>query len=240
MALPVCGLMALMAAPARAEEGHTYTSEAAFKASFYLIGGQYEIYVNAAPSTVAAMSGASCLFNGNFQRVWPTHDSMPLGGPVPFSLIPYRMDQTFALQPGFYALYVAPLIDCKWTFTVFATNANGAGVAPVDILTRTAAGMTITNTATVRDDVVFRAQFRTDHNVAAPVSGTLQIIDSGTVIRTAPLLVSQDAATKADELFAAVQFEPSDAAHLGILTARFVVRIGPADYSSTGKFTLTQ
>jgi hypothetical protein len=70
MALPVCGLMALMAAPARAEEGHTYTSEAAFKASFYLIGGQYEIYVNAAPSTVAAMSGASCLFNGNFQRVW--------------------------------------------------------------------------------------------------------------------------------------------------------------------------
>jgi hypothetical protein len=71
----------------------------------------------------------------------------------------------------------------KWTFTVFATNANSAGVAPVDILTRTAAGMTITNTATVRDDVVFRAQFRTDHNVAAPVSGTLQIIVSGTVIR---------------------------------------------------------
>jgi hypothetical protein len=48
MALLICGLMALMAAPARAEEGHTYTSEAAFKALFYLIGGQYEIYVNAA------------------------------------------------------------------------------------------------------------------------------------------------------------------------------------------------
>jgi hypothetical protein len=40
------------------------------------------------------------------------------------------------------------------------------------------------------------------------------------VIRTAPLLVSQDAANKADELFAAVQFEPSDAAHLGILTLK--------------------
>lgn len=57
MALLVCGLVALMAAPARAEEGYTYTREAAFKASFCLIGGQYEIYVNAAPSPAAAMSG---------------------------------------------------------------------------------------------------------------------------------------------------------------------------------------
>jgi hypothetical protein len=40
-------LVTLLPLPARASEGYFYQGFSAFSASFYLIGGQYELYVNA-------------------------------------------------------------------------------------------------------------------------------------------------------------------------------------------------
>ena len=40
-------LAAFTATTARAQEGYTYSSFQGFSTSFFLIGGQYELYVNA-------------------------------------------------------------------------------------------------------------------------------------------------------------------------------------------------
>lgn len=242
--LVVAMLAAFTATSTRAQEGYTHSSSQGFSMSFFLIGGQYELYVNARLPMAWTFSRQanheSCIFGGNFQRVWPTHDAMQLGGPVRISTIPYRINPTLPLPAGLYSLFVAPLTDCEWTFTVISTNQNSAGIAPVQMQRRTKDGLESSQTASVSDQVEFYAQFRTEHNAQASVSGTMQIINDGKVVQTFPLIVGKDSVSKANMLSVGVQWEPSDTKYLGKNTAKFIVKIGSSEFTSTGEFTLTQ
>jgi hypothetical protein len=237
-------LAAFTATPARAQEGYTYSSFQGFSTSFFLIGGQYELYVNAHLPLAWMLSRqanhGSCIFGGTFQLVWPTHYAIQLGGPVQISLIPYRIDPTLPLPAGLYSLNIAPLTNCEWTFTVISTNQNAAGIAQVQMQKRTKAGLESSQTASLSDQVQFYAQYRTEHNAQAAVSGTVQIINDGKVVQTFPLIVSKDSVSKANMLYVGVQWEPSDAKYLGKNTAKFIVKIGSSEFTSTGEFTLTQ
>jgi hypothetical protein len=90
-------LAAFTAAPARAGEGYTYGGDQGFRTEFFLIGGQYLFYVDAHLPPAWAISGLhdSCTFIGNFQRVWPTHETMQLGAPVRKDPVS-RADQLYA------------------------------------------------------------------------------------------------------------------------------------------------
>ena len=46
--------------------------------------------------------------------------------------------------------------------------------------------------------------------------------------------------SKANMLYVGVQWEPSDAKYLDKNTAKFIVKIGSPEFTSTGEFTLTQ
>jgi hypothetical protein len=92
----------------------------------------------------------------------------------------------------------------------------------------------------VKDRVEFYAQYRTDHDAQVPVSGVLQIINGSTVVRTFPLRLDKDRISGATVLYVDVQWEQSDAKYLGKNTAKFVVQIGSAAFTSTGDFTLTE
>jgi hypothetical protein len=240
--LVVALLAAFTAAPARAGEGYIWTGSGPFSASFSLIGGQYLFYVDAHLPPAWAISGLhdSCTFSGNFQRLWPTHETMQLGGGVRIYTIPYRIDQaSLTLSAGAYRFYVAPMTDCQWTLAVGSNNQNPAGIAPLEMLRKTGAGMVPSQTASVSDVVQFYAQFRTDHDARMEVSGTVQIINSGKVWATLPLKVGKDPASKADEFYADVQWLPNASNHLGKNTAAFAVKIGSAELGSSMQFTLT-
>jgi hypothetical protein len=240
--LVVATLAAFTTAPARAGEGYFWTGSGPFSASFNLIGGQYLFYVDAhlPPAWVISGLHSSCTFSGNFARLWPTHDTMQLGGPVRIYLIPYRVDQaSLTLPAGVYRFYVAPMTDCQWTLAVGSNNQNAAGIAPVEMLRGAGAGMTPATTASVSDLVQFYAQFRTDHEARVEVSGTIEIIHAGKVWATLPLKVGQDPASKANRLYVDVQFRPSATQHLGTNTVVFKVKIGSAELASSGQFTLT-
>jgi hypothetical protein len=98
----------------------------------------------------------------------------------------------------------------------------------------------LTPTASVADLVEFYAQYRTQHDVQAPASGELQVVNGGKVVQTFPLQIATDKVTKATVFYSDVQWEQSDTKYLGKNTARFVVRIGSQEFTSTGEFTLTQ
>ena len=80
-------VVALTSTSAPAAEGYKYQGSTGFATSFYLIGGQYVLYANAALPAVYRFSSAtrSCTFAGAFERVWPTKDAMQLGGAVRIS-----------------------------------------------------------------------------------------------------------------------------------------------------------
>ena len=238
-------VVATVAAPppaAQAGEGYKYEGSSGFGASFYLIGGQYQLYINARQSAAYALSSTqhSCVFAGNLQRLWPTHDATQFGGPVPISNVQYKINTTLALPAGLYRVDVAPLTDCNWTFVVISTSQNSAGVAPVQMLRRTKGGLAFSPTASVNDQVQFYAQVRTDHDARVPVSGTLQIVHDDKLVQTFPLKLGTDDVSKADVLFADIQWEQSDTEYLGKNTAKFIVKIGESDFTSTGEFTLAR
>jgi hypothetical protein len=72
------------------------------------------------------------------------------------------------------------------------------------------------------------------------VSGVVQIINGGKIIQTFPLQVTSNQSSGATVLYQDVHWDPSDTRYLGKNTAKFVVRIGSAEVTSTGDFELTQ
>jgi hypothetical protein len=244
-ALLIGGSLTLLgASPARAAEAQFYAATHELSASFYVIGGQYSLYLYAKRPVLGAYGPESraCIFGGNLQRIWPTHDAMSLGAGVTISTyVGWRIGpKPITLPAGLYTLYVAPLTDCDWKFLVNSTSENAAGLTPVQMLRNPGVGRDFALTASLSDEVQFYAQFRTEHDQKAPVSGRLEIINADKVVQTFPLQVGKDTVTGADAFFQNVRWEQSDARYLGTNTARFVVKIGSSDFTSTGDFTLTR
>jgi hypothetical protein len=220
-------------------ESHFYAATHGLRGSFYLIGGQYSLYVYAKRPILAydAPETRECLFGGNLQRVWPTHDAWSLGAGILIStIVPHKIGpKPLTLPAGLYALYVTTLTDCNWQFILTSTSENPAGIAPVTMLTRGQLAVS----ASVREPVRFYAQFRTDHNKAETVSGTMQLIHDGKVITTLPLKPDIDEQS-ACVFVADVIWKPEASQYLGTNTVKFIVKIGSAEFTSTGEFTLTQ
>jgi hypothetical protein len=244
MAMFVFLTLSASVTPAHAGESYFYRGTSSSTAEFYLIGGQYTLYLYAKRPVTGRVTpeSRSCIFGGNLQRVWPTHDVMSLGSGITIStIVPHKIGPAPLTMPaGLYRLFIAPLTDCDWHFNLESTNQNTAGVAPVQMYRLTKGRAQLTLTASVTDQVEFYAQYRTQHDVQAPASGEVQIVNGGKVVQTFPLKISVDGVTKATVLYVDVQWDQSDTKYLGKNTARFVVNIGSQEFTSTGEFTLTK
>ena len=78
-----------------------YQGTSALETSFFLIGGQYTLYVYAKRPVVGYRTSASksCIFGGNLQRVWTTHDALSLGSGVTIStIVPHKIGPARALN----------------------------------------------------------------------------------------------------------------------------------------------
>jgi hypothetical protein len=242
-AATLCVTLSFFGCVAQAKESYAYAGEQGFSTSFFLIGGQYTIYVNAKRPVkgYSTPSSRSCIFGGNFERVWPTVDSMSLGAGVTIStIVPHKIGPApLTRPPGLYKIYIASLTSCNWVVSLESTNQNTAGVAPVRMLKAGKGTMDYAETASVGDQVEFYAQYRTEHDIQVPVSGVLQIINGGNLVATYPLNVGLDKASLANALYVYVQWAPGDAKFAGKNTAKFVIKMGSKEYTSTGDFTLT-
>ena len=241
-AILIIAMLSICATAARAGESYFYAGTGARSASFHLIGGQYSLYVYAKRPIKGYYTPESerCIFSGNLQRVWPTHEVMSLGSGITIStIVPHKIGPVpVTLPAGLYALYIASLTDCDWHFSLESTSQNTAGLAPVEMLRRDK-GLESSSTASVKSQVQFYAQYRTDHGSTVPASGDLQIIHDGKIVRTFPLKVGHDVGSGANAFFLDIQWEPSDSQYLGKNTVKFIVTIGSAEFRSDGEFTLT-
>jgi hypothetical protein len=246
-------VLSICAMAARAAVSYFYSGTGGRNASFHLIGVQYSLYVYAKRPIKGYYTPASerCIFGGNLQRVWPTHEVMSLGSGVMLTtIVPHKIGPVpITLPAGLYALYIATLTDCDWHFSLESTSQTTAGLATVEMLRRdkrlesssnSKGGLESSLTASVRDQVQFYAQYRTDQGLNVPASGDLQIIHDGKIVQTFPLKVGHDVASGANTFFLDVQWEPTDAKYLGKNTVKFIVKIGSTEFTSDGGFTLTQ
>src|SRR5690242_4964386 len=186
----VAALFAALAIPGYARESYFYHGDSGFSTTFNLIGGKYTIYVYAHfVRNYKTHSPDSCVFMGNLQRTYPTHDSAQLGGPVPLrNPIPFKLGPSpVTLAAGRYALYVASMSDCEWKFLLVSAPENTSGVSEPQMFTAGSNGQRISATASVQDVVQFTAQYRTSGDAAVPVSGELQVLHNGKVVRTVPV-----------------------------------------------------
>jgi len=266
--LMVCRMVILMsgvlaipaAAPTFAAESHFYAATHGLSASFYVIGGRYDIYVYAKRPIAGAYApeSRSCMFGGNLQRVWPTHDVMSLGSGITIStIVPHKIGPgTITVPAGLYAIYISALTTCDWKFVLNSTSEDPAGITPVTMFKAAPASKEIARigvlgdsirfnamdpatSASLNEPVRFYAQFRTDHDKREMVSGTMQIIHDGKIVSTMPLRFVTDEQS-ATVFIADVMWKPGDATYLGKNTVKFTVTIGSAEFTSDGEFTLTQ
>ncbi len=257
----LAGILAVLTvATTYAAESHFYAATHGLSASFYVIGGRYDIYVYAKRPVIGsyAPESRSCIFGGNLQRVWPTHDVMSLGSGITIStIVPHKIGpSTITVAAGLYAIYISALTTCDWTFVLNSTSEDPAGITPVTMFKAAPLSKEIVRTgllgdqirlnaldpaasASLNEPVRFYAQFRTDHDKREMVSGTMQMIHDGKVVSTAPLKFITDEQS-ATVFIADVMWEPSDAKYLGKNTVKFIVTIGSAQFTSDGEFTLTQ
>ena len=237
-------MLTTLVTSANAGESYFYQGTSGFAGEFYLIGGQYTLYLYAKRpvKTYDAPETRSCIFSGNLQRVWPTHDSMSLGSGVTIStIVPHKIGPAPLTMPaGLYRIYIAALTDCDWHFILESTNQNAAGLAPVQMLRAGNAGLEFSDTASVKDRVQFYAQYRTEHDARAPVSGVVQIINQGKIVQTFPLKAGLDNVSRATAFYVDIQWEQSDTKYVGKNIAKFIVKVGSTEFTSTGEFTLTQ
>jgi hypothetical protein len=235
----------VITSPAQAGESHHFAATHGLRASFYVIGGQYTIYIYAKRPVLGSYAPESreCIFGGNFQRIWPTHDDVSLGsGIVITTIVPHKIGpKPITLTAGLYALYIPALTTCDWKFSLVSTNENLAGVAPVTMLKRTSANnsMDPAASASITEPVRFYAQFRTDHDKTANVSGEAQFVHDRKIVSSLPLSSGMDE-NGASFVAVDVTWKPETAQYLGASTVKFVVRIGGAEYTATGEFTLTR
>lgn len=129
MALLVVALLAAFTPPPVRAEGYFYQGNRGFSVSFSLIGGPYSIYLYARRPQNYSSASRECIFGGNLQRVWPTQDAISLGSGLTIStIVPHKIGpKTLMLPPGLYRIYIAPLTDCDWHFSIVSTNQNAAG-----------------------------------------------------------------------------------------------------------------
>jgi len=226
-----------------AGEAYTYQSQMGASTSFSLIGGKYQIYVDAHYVANFRNKG-SCAFAGNFQRVWPTHDSLELGpkigrvtGAIHYNLGPAPL----TLPAGRYALFVASMTDCHWRFTI-VSDPQEAGIEPLQMLEwdRAAGTVAPAEATSIGKTVQFMAQYRTDHDAKEPASGELQLIHNGTVLEKYPVLVAVDPESQANKFFINIDFGPEDKRYIGKNTAKFNVKIGSASFTSSVDFTMNR
>jgi hypothetical protein len=240
----IVSMLSVIPTPARAGESYFYQGTTGFSASFFLLGGEYSLYVNAKRPLKGpyAPESKSCLFGGNFERVSPSHDAMSLGSGITIStIVPHKIGpESLKLAPGLYHLYIPTLTTCDWKFVINSTSQNTAGVAPVQMFKITKGSAEPSPIASVKDRVEFSAQYRTDHDAQLTVTGTVQIINAGKVVQTLPLQLDKIRASGATLLYVDVQWEQSDAKYLGKNSVKFVVQMGPATFTSTGEFTLVE
>jgi hypothetical protein len=240
-------MTSVFAKDALAGEAYFYHGESQFSASFFLIGGQYSLYVNARRPIRGynTPEAQSCIFGGDLQRVWPTQDALSLGAGITIStIVPHKIGpKPLTMPAGLYRVYIAPLTTCDWKFVLSSTE-NPAGLAPVQMFRFDHALSGFPDiasvTASVKEQVQLCAQYRTERNAQAPVSGVVQIIHEGKVVQTFPLHAGLAFEGSATALYANVQWGQSDLNYLGTNTAKFVVKIGNTEFTSTGEFTLTQ
>lgn len=239
----VFGTLSIFATFAGAGELYNYQGTSGFAKEFHLIGGQYTLYlyVKRPIKGYNAPESKSCIFGGNLQRVWPTHDVISLGSGITLStIVPHKIGPTAVNMPaGLYRIFIATLTTCDWHFILESTKQNSAGLAPVRMFKINQDRAGLSESASITDQVEFLAEYRTEHNAQAPVSGVVQMIHDGEVIQTFPLQTGIDQTTQSTILYVGVQFDQDDKKYLGKNTAKFVVKIGPQELTSTGEFTLT-
>jgi len=234
--------VAVCMTPARADEGHSYSGDGGYVADFYLIGGQYQLYEYAKLGPAAIRLHHSCIFGGHFSRLLPDQETMRMG-PVTIAttLVPYRINlNSVAMPAGLYRLYIASSTDCPWSFDVISTQENPSGVASVQMVKMNGTDRHLTATASLADTVEFSADFRTDHNAVEQVSGNMQILHEGEIVRDVPLQSGTAVPLRGNFFYGNVQWGPSDAKYVGTNTVKFAVKIGPKEFTSTAEFTLTQ
>jgi hypothetical protein len=234
--------MVLYVTPARADEGHSYSGDGGFVTEFYLIGGQYQLYTYAKLGPAAIRLHHSCIFGGHFSRLLPDQETTRMG-PVTIAttLVPYRINlNSVAMPAGLYRLYIASSTDCRWNFDVISTQENSSGVASVQMVKMNGTDRHLTATASLADTMEFSADFRTDHNAVEQVSGTMQILHDGEIVRDGPLQFGTAVPLRGNFFYGNVQWSPADAKYLGANTVKFMVKIGPKEFTTTGEFTLTQ
>ena len=229
------------AGSAHAGESFGYHGTTGFSTSFYLIGGSYQLYVYAKRPVTYSAAAKECLFNGVFEGVAPTHDALKFGQSMPIStIVPYKLGPTpIKLSAGLYHLMVASLTDCDWHFIVESTQENPAGLAPVMMLKRdpTSGRFMPTASAVLGDTVLFYAAYRTDHGATATVSGTLQLIYNGQVVRSFPVVTGPESVSGATTARLDLWFY--DPKYLGRNTVKLIVKIGSSEFTSTGDITVT-
>jgi hypothetical protein len=232
-------LMALAPRTAHAGEGYFYQGFTAFSASFYLVGGQYTIYVNARLPTSAFNTNAQlCVFGGVFERISPNPDSMTLGPAAAITTaVQYTIKPTVTLPAGHYQLKITTLTTCSWNFDIISTGQNTTGISQLQMLKKTPSGLATTTTASISDAVEFYVSYRS-RNSQPRVSGALQIINGGQVVQSFPV---RDAYLGRCNVFIVeLSWEPNDARYLGKNLAKMVVKIGEEEFTSTEEFTLTR
>ncbi len=235
MAISAVAILSVFTVPARAE-GHFYSSDTGYVAAFYLAGGQYNLYVNASLGFSALRR--SCVFAGNFSRLSPSQDTMHLGPAEVSTPIAYRINRDITLPAGLYRLYVASNTDCRWKFGIVSTAENSAGITPVQIVK--IGNPQLVASVSLNDQVEFSADFRTEKDAVETVSGTMQILHEGKIVSTFPLQFGDVPSSRGLRFFQYLRWDPDDAKYLGTNTVKFVVKIGPREFTSTGEFTLTQ
>jgi hypothetical protein len=243
-ALTVLGVATLagLTPSAHADEGHIYRGVSGFGTEFFLIGGQYHLYVNAQRNfgRVATSLNRACTFVGHFSRMALATDTtidLPMGGPAQITTFGYTLDRQVTLPPGLYRLHLDT--DCLWKFFIVSTAENAAGLAQVTMSVTTAGQTQSSTTVSLRDHPRFSADFRTDHNATQSVSGTLQVIHDGKVVGTFPLQSGVGLPVRSQFVFVDLTWEPGDAKYVGKNIATLVVKIGPTEFTSSEEFTLT-
>lgn len=235
-------MFAALAVPGYARESYFYQGDSGYSTTFNLIGGKYTIYVHAHfVRNFKTHSPDSCVFMGNLQRIWPTHDTAQLGGPVPLrNPIPFKLGPSpVTLAAGRYTLYIASMSDCEWEFLLESAPENTTGVSEPQMFMSGSTGLRVSATASVHDAVQFTAQYRTSGDAAVPVSGEVRVLHNGKTVRTLPVKFGIDKNMQSSIAYAPVQWTPEDAKYAGKNTAKMILKIDGKEYIAGTDFTLT-
>jgi len=225
--------MVLSAARAQAE-GYTYQIGGTYY--FFLIGGKYELYVDAHVTPAEASTGHPhpCYFSGDLTSMAAPQSPTEFGGPVGIALLPYRVDSHVTLARGIYRLHVLPLSMCRWRVTIVSDPGNAPGMTQLLMLRNTESA----KSAALGQTVQFYAQVRLGDTGDPQANGTLEVLHGGKLVRTEPLLFGLDNLTREPAAYVNITWSDANRALLGDNVARFTVHSRGQTFTSTVPFTL--